>query len=150
LFAVLDGVAPGPPAVARRPDVLALAPTGSGLVYALLGHTNETAKTIGPEAAGPVRIALVDPVARRVVADAPLPKEYGDLPEHDCQFCLGCGPDGIYGMTAQVLYRVKPGTCETEVVWRAPAGDQLDKPGPWIGRTFYFATGWRLRTLTLP
>jgi len=131
-------------------DVLALAPAGGGLVYALLGHTNETAKIIGAQAAGPVRIALVDPVARRVIADTPLPADYGDLPEHDCQFCLGSGPDGVYGMTAHVLYRVKPGTATTEVVWRAPAGDQLEKPGPWIGRTFYFATGWRLRSLTLP
>jgi hypothetical protein len=53
-------------------------------------------------------------------------------------------------MTERTLYRVKPGTCETEVVWRAPAGDELDTPGPWIGRTFIFATGWRLRALTLP
>ena len=37
-----------------------------------------------------------------------------------------------------------------EVVWRAPEGDQISISGPWIGRTFYFATGWRLRTLTLP
>ena len=49
-----------------------------------------------------------------------------------------------------MLYRIKPGTCETEVVWRAPEGDQIDIPGPWIGRTFHFATAWRLRSLTLP
>ena len=49
-----------------------------------------------------------------------------------------------------MLYRGKPGTCEMEIVWRAPEGDQLDIAGLWIGRTFYFATGWRLRTLTLP
>jgi len=131
-------------------DVLALVPAGGGRVYALLGHTSETAKTIGRAAAGPVRIALVDPVGRRVLLDQPLDPGYGELPEHDCQTCLFPGPDGIYGMTAHVLYRVKPGTCDTEVVWRAPAGDQIDKPGPWIGRTFYFSTAWRLRTLTLP
>jgi hypothetical protein len=31
-----------------------------------------------------------------------------------------------------------------------PAGDQFDIPGPWVGKTFYFATGWKLRALTLP
>jgi hypothetical protein len=30
-----------------------------------------------------------------------------------------------------------------------PEGDQFDVPGPWVGRTFYFATGWRLRALTM-
>ena len=53
-------------------------------------------------------------------------------------------------MTAHALYRVKPGTCEAGAVWRAPAGDGMDKPGPWVGRTFYFSTQWRLRALTLP
>ena len=71
------------------------------------------------------------------------------MPEQ-VQFSLFRGPDATYGITERVLYRVKPGTCDLEVVWRAPVGDQLDTAGPWIGRTFYFATGWRLRTLTLP
>ncbi len=131
------------------PDVVALAPAGGGLVYALLGHTRYTTKLLGAAAAGPMRLALVDPAARRVIADAPLAVELGEMPDQ-CQFCLFRGPDGVYGMTERTLYRVKPGTCETEVVWRAPAGDELDTPGPWIGRTFIFATGWRLRALTLP
>jgi len=136
--------------IKNLPDVLALAPAGDGRVYALLGHTSDTAKALGPAVAGPMRLALVDPAARRAVCESPLSPELGDMPEHDCQGCLFRGPDGVYGMTAHTLYRVVPGTCRTQVVWRAPAGDSLDKPGPWIGRTFYFATGWRLRSLTLP
>jgi hypothetical protein len=154
-FVIWDPVADGPLytgdfGIRNLSDVLAMAPAGDGRVYALLGHTSDTAKALGPKIAGPMRLALVDPAARAVVSDTPLPADLGEMPEHDCQGCLFGGPDGVYGMTAHTLYRVKPGTCETEVVWRAPPGDQLDKPGPWIGRTFYFATGWRLRSLTLP
>ncbi len=134
--------------VKNLPDVLALTPAAHGQVYALLGNTRGTAEWLGA-AAGPTRIALVDPATRRVLADVPLPAEFGRMPEQ-VQGCLFPGPDGVYGITERVLYRLKPGTCEAEVVWRAPAGDQLNVPGPWIGRTFYFATGWRLRTLTLP
>jgi len=138
-------------------DVVALAPAGGGLVYALLGHTRYTTKLLGAAAAGPMRLALVDPAAHQVIADAPLAPDLGEMPDQ-CQFCLFRGPDetnrgirgAVYGMTGHTLYRVKPGTCETEVVWRAPPGDQLDTPGPWVGRTFIFATGWRLRALTLP
>ena len=134
--------------VKNMPDVLGLAPAGGGLVYALLGHTHYTTKFVGGAFGGPVRLALLDPAARRVIADAPLDPALGEMPEQ-AQFCLFEGPGGVYGMTGRTLYRVKPGTCGTETVWRAPAGDQLDTPGPWIGRTFLFATGWRLRALTL-
>ncbi len=130
------------------PDVIALAPTERGQVYALLGHTRWTTEQLGA-AAGPVRLALVDPAARKVLSEALLPAEFGRMPEQS-QFTLFRGPDGVYGITERVLYHVKPGTCEMEVVWRAPEGDQIDTPGPWIGKTLYFATGWRLRTLTLP
>jgi hypothetical protein len=135
--------------VRHLPDVIALTPAGKGLVYALLGHTRYTADQLGAAAAGPTRIALLDPAQRLVIAEAPLPAEFGRMPEQ-VQFSLFQGPDAVYGITERVLYRVKPGTCEMEIVWRAPEGDQLDIAGPWIGRTFYFATGWRLRTLTLP
>ncbi len=134
--------------VKDMPSVLALAPAEGGKVYALLGHTRYAAKTMQVDAVRP-RLALLDPVAHRVIAEAPLSAELGEIPEQ-AQFTLFAGPDGVYGMTEHILYRVKPGTCETEIVWRAPEGDQLDIPGPWIGRTFYFATGWRLRALTLP
>ena len=130
-------------------DVVALTPAEHGLVYALLGHTRYTVELLGAAVAGPTRLALVDPVARKVVAIAPIPAEFGRMPEQ-IQFTIFRGPDAVYGITEQTLYRVKPGTCELEVVWRAPEGDRLDVAGPWVGKTFYFATGWRLRSLTLP
>ncbi len=133
----------------NMPDVIALAPADHGRVYALLGHTRYTADQLGAAAAGATRVALIDPATHTVIAETPLPAEFGRMPEQ-VQFSLFRGPDATYGITEHVLYRVKPGTCDLEIVWRAPAGDQLDISGPWIGKTLYFATGWRLRTLTLP
>jgi hypothetical protein len=49
-----------------------------------------------------------------------------------------------------VLYRLKPGTCETELVHRLPDGEGFEATGPWIGRTFYYGSRWHLRSLTLP
>jgi hypothetical protein len=141
-------VAEGDFGIKNIPDVIALVPAGGGRVYALLGHTRFMTNFLGPAVAGPMRLALIDPAARQVITDAPLAPELGEMPDQ-CQFCLFRGPDGVYGMTERTLYRVKPGTCETEIVWRAPPGEELDTPGPWIGRTFLFATGWRLRALSL-
>lgn len=129
-------------------SVQAFAPAANGLVYALIANNRFAEDTMGAPKIRP-RLALLDPAARKAVAVAPLAAELGVLPVHT-QFTILPGPDGIYGMTEKTLFRLKPGTCETEVVWRAPDGDQLDIPGPWVGRTFYFATGWRLRALTLP
>lgn len=129
-------------------SVQALAPAPGGLVYALIANNRFAEDTMGAPKLHP-RIALLDPVARKAVAIAPFGDDLLPLALHT-QFTIFPGPDGVYGMTEKVLYRFKPGTCETEVVWRAPDGDQLDVPGPWIGRTFHFATGWRLRSLTLP
>lgn len=134
--------------VADLPSVQALVPAGGGSVYALLGQSRFAVNTMGATAGRP-RLVLLDVAARRVVSDAKLPDDFGPMPDQ-AQFCLFAGPDGVYGITEHVLYRVKPGSCETELVHRLPAGETFDTPGPWIGRTFYFATGWRLRTLTLP
>lgn len=129
-------------------SVQAFAPAPSGLVYALVANNRFAEETMGGPKYAP-RLALIDPAARKVVTSALLGPDVLPLAAHT-QYCLFPGPDGIYGMTEKCLYRIKPGTCDTEVVWRAPEGDQLDIPGPWVGRTFYFATGWRLRALTLP
>ncbi len=129
-------------------DVIAMARCDDGRVYALSGNTRYPANLLGAPVSPP-RLSLLDPATRRVVADAPLPPALGEVCEQS-QYTLFRGPDGIYGVTKTALYRLKPGTCETEVVWRAPAGDAIDIPGPWIGRTFFFSTGWRLRTLALP
>lgn len=129
-------------------SVQAFAAAPGGLVYALIANNRFAEDTMGAPKIHP-RLALLDPVARKVVAIAPFADDIMPAALHT-QFTIFPGPDGIYGLTEKVLYRIKPGTCETEVVWRAPDGDQLDIPGPWIGRTFHFATGWRLRSLTLP
>ncbi len=129
-------------------SIQAFAPAGNGLVYAFMANNRFAEKTMGGPKCPP-SLVLVDPAARKVVASAPLDAALLPIAEH-AQFCIFPGPDGIYGMTEKCLYKIKPGTCDTEVVWRAPEGDKLDIPGPWIGRTFYFATGWRLRALTLP
>jgi hypothetical protein len=130
-------------------DVLALAPAGDGKAYALLGYTQGTAAALGSKAAEIRQLALIDVSKRKILAQQPLPKEIGALPEQS-QHTIFVGPDGVYGMTDQVLYKVRPGTCVVDVVWRAPEGEHLSIPGPWIGRTFYFATGWKLRSITLP
>ena len=129
-------------------SIQAFAPAGNGLVYAFMANNRFAEKTMGGPKCPP-SLVLVDPAARKVVASAQLDAALLPIAEH-AQFCIFPGPDGIYGMTEKCLYKIKPGTCDTEVVWRAPEGDQLDIPGPWVGRTFYFATGWRLRALTLP
>ncbi|MDB6168794.1 MAG: hypothetical protein JWM88_1658 [Verrucomicrobia bacterium] len=130
-------------------DVVALAPAGDGRAYALVTYTRSTAGLLGPKAADGPRLALVDPAAWKVVMETPLPESAGRLPEQ-VQHTIFPGPGGTYGVTERVLYKIKPGTCDIEIVWRAPEGEQIDTPGPWIGRTFYFATGWKLRAVTVP
>ncbi|MBP9913529.1 MAG: hypothetical protein KBF26_08995, partial [Opitutaceae bacterium] len=128
-------------------SVQAFAPAADGLVYAFIANNRFAEDTMGAAKLEP-RLALVDPAARRIVATAPLAADLGPIALHT-QFCIFPGPGGIYGITEKTLYRIKPGTCETEIIWRAPEGDQIDVPGPWVGHTFYFATAWRLRALTL-
>ncbi len=129
-------------------SIQAFAPAADGLVYALIANNRFAEDIMGAPKIHP-RLALIDPVARRVVATTPFAADLLPIAWHS-QFCIFPGPDGVYGMTEKVLYRIKPGTCETEVIWRAPEGELLEVPGPWIGRTFHFVTGWRLRSLTLP
>lgn len=130
------------------PSVQVLTPASEGRVYALLGQSRFAVNTMGGVAARP-RLVLLDVRERRVIAETSLPESYGPMPDQ-AQFCVFPGPDGIYGITEHVLYRIKPGTCETEVIYTMPPGDKFDTPGPWVGRTFYFGTNWHLRTLTLP
>lgn len=134
--------------LADLPSIQALAPAGPGRVYAQLSHSRFAAKTMGAENIRP-RIALIDVAARRALAESSLPEDYGIMPDQ-AQHCVFAGPDAAYGLTEHVLYRIKPGTCETEIVHRLAEGDGFEAPGPWIGRTFYFGSRWRLRSLTLP
>lgn len=143
-------------------DVCSLAPTSECLVYALIGRGDH----ILAQGAPPIRprLVLLDPVQRRVIADAWLPEDYGPLSWHGL-FALQVGPGGaVYGATAHCVFRIRPGTCDVERIWQksrpsaepakvwltAADPDAIDVVGPIIGKDFYFATGWRLRALTLP
>ena len=143
-------------------DVTTLLPAGHGLVYALIGRGDHIL-TAGPPEVRP-RLALIEPARRAVVAESYLPADFGPLSWHGL-FCLRAGPDGaIYGATGYCLFRIRPGTCEVERIWQkvyqekrdtlvwlnSAHADQIDVVGPIVGREFYFATGWRLRSITLP
>jgi len=143
-------------------DVSSLAPAAGGLVYALVGRGDHILSQ-GVPAITP-RLVLLDPAKRTVVASAWLPKEFGPVSWHGL-FGLRTGPGGaVYGATAYCVFRIKPGTCDVERVWQesqphdragtvwltASDPNVIDVVGPIVGHTFYFATGWRLRSITLP
>jgi len=143
-------------------DITSLAPAGGGLVYALIGRGDHLLAQGAPEITP--RIALIDPAKRRLVASAWLPADFGPLSWQGL-FSLRVGPGGVvYGATGYCVFRLKPGTCEVERIWQkvykakrdsvvwinSADPDVIDVVGPIIGRQFYFATGWRLRALTLP
>ena len=61
---------------------------------------------------------------------------------------LQLGPDGaIWGLTADALYRLDPATRQIQVIAKLPG--EFNIPGPIVGNTLYFATGHRLRALTI-
>jgi len=143
-------------------DVTSLVPAGNGQVYALIGRGDHIL-TAGPPEVRP-RLALLDPAKRAVVASAYLPEDFGPLSWHGL-FCLRVGPGGaIYGATGYCIFRIRPGTCEVDRIWQkvykqkrdtlvwinSAHPDVIDVVGPIVGREFYFATGWRLRSITLP
>ncbi|MEO6875429.1 MAG: hypothetical protein ABI222_11480 [Opitutaceae bacterium] len=143
-------------------DVTSLIPAGNGLVYALIGRGDHIL-TAGPPEVRP-RLALIDPARRTVVTSAYLPEDFGPLSWHGLH-SLRVGPGGaIYGATGYCIFRIKPGTCDVERIWQkvykakrdtlvwinSADPDVIDVVGPIVGRQFYFATGWRLRVLTLP
>jgi hypothetical protein len=143
-------------------DVVSLAPAGDGLVYALLGRGDHILLAGAPEIRP--RLALIDPAKRSVVSSAYLPEDFGPLSWHGL-FTLRVGPGGaVYGASGYCIFRIKPGTCEVERIWQkcykakrdsvvwlnSAHPDVIDVVGPIVGREFYFATGWRLRALTLP
>ena len=143
-------------------DITSLAPAGHGLVYALVGRGDHVLIADAPEITP--RLVLLDPAQRTVVASAWLPEDFGPLSWHGL-FSLRTGPGGVvYGATGYCIFRIRPGTCEVERVWQrcwkkkretivwlnSADPNVIDVVGPIIGHQFYFATGWRLRALTLP
>jgi hypothetical protein len=143
-------------------DVASLAPAAHGLVYALIGRGDHILSQGAPEIAP--RLALIDPVKRRLVCSAWLPADFGPLAWTGLH-SLRVGPGGVvYGATGYCIFRIKPDTCEVERIWQkfyqakrtsvvwinSADPNVIDVVGPIIGDQFYFATGWRLRALTLP
>jgi hypothetical protein len=143
-------------------DVCSLAPAGDGRVYALIGRGDHILSQGAPDITP--RLVLLDPAKRTVIAAAWLPQDFGPLSWHGL-YALRTGPGGVvYGATAHCVFRIKPGTCAVERVWQqskpqpregtvwltAADPDAIDVVGPIIGNQLYFATGWRLRSLTLP
>jgi hypothetical protein len=128
-------------------DVCSLIAAGDGLVYAISGRNPRLVTHYGAKPA-PTRLLLVDPAARRVVAAAPLPEAWGPLP-FESGHILRADDDGtIYGATTRTVFRLKPGTVETEVVATITDGD-LTVVGPVTDGTLYFATHWRVRSVEL-
>ena len=142
-------------------DVTSLAPAGGGLVLALVGRGDHILLAGAPEIRP--RLVLLDPARRRIVSEAWLPEDFGPLSWHG-YFSLRPGPGGaVYGATGYCIFRVRPGTCEVERIWQkvwkkkrdsvvwlnSAEPDVIDVVGPIVGDRFYFATGWRLRALTL-
>ncbi len=142
-------------------DVTSLARAGNGLVYALIGRGDHVISAGAPEIRP--RIALIDPDRRELVSSAWLPEEFGPLSWHG-SYSLRVGPGGVvFGATGYCIFRIEPGTCEVERVWQvdqpearsgawhtALSPNAIDIVGPIVGNEFYFATGWRLRSITLP
>lgn len=166
-FALWDPVADrlewsGNGGLADLADVTSLAPAGDGRVYALIGRGDHILTAGAPEIRP--RLALFDPVRRQVVASAWLPEDFGPLSWHGYH-ALRVGPGGaVYGATGYCVFRIQPGTCEVERIWQPDTPpvrtgtvwlthstpNAIDVVGPILGDQFYFATGWRLRALTLP
>tara|TARA_Y100000385_G_scaffold146690_1_gene152264 strand:- start:3510 stop:3785 length:276 start_codon:yes stop_codon:yes gene_type:complete len=91
---------------------------------------------------------LIDPAKRCVVQSAPLPESYGSLP-FESGHILRADTDGtIYGATTETVFRIKPGTVETETVAKI-TGYPLSVVGPIHEGTFYFASEWMVRSIDL-
>lgn len=142
-------------------DVTSLAPAGDGLVYALIGRGDHLLTAGAPPIAP--RLALIDPVKRELISISWLPEEFGALSWHG-HHALRVAPDGrVYGATAYTIFRIRPGTCEVERVWQVDepeprlgvwmtslSPNSIDIVGPIVDDQMFFATGWRLRAITLP
>jgi hypothetical protein len=147
--------------VEEMADAASMAPAGNGLVYTLIGRGDHLLTTGAP----PIRprLALINPKTGELVSISWLPEAYGDLSWHG-RHALRVAPDGqAYGATAYAIFRIIPGTTETELVWQmdeaeprrgvwitSKSPNAIDIVGPIIGDQMFFATGWRLRSITLP
>jgi hypothetical protein len=127
-------------------DVCSLIDAGNGLVYALTGR-NPRLVTHYDCTPAPTRLCLIDPAQRRVVASTLLPEDYGKLPFESGHILRADGDGTIYGATTETVFRIKPGTVDTEVIVRI-TDHQLTVVGPIVNRTLYFASEWRVRSVS--
>lgn len=142
-------------------DAASMAPAGDGLVYTVIGRGDHLLTTGAPRIRP--RLALIDPATRELVSLSWLPEEYGDLSWHG-RHALKVAPDGqVYGATAYAIFRIIPGTTDVELIWQrdeaepregvwitSKSPNSIDIVGPIVGNEMFFATGWRLRSITLP
>ena len=128
-------------------DVCSLIDAGNGLVYTLTGR-NPRLVTHYECTPAPSRLCLIDPAKRKVLQSTLLPEAYGKLP-FESGHILRTDTDGtLYGATTETVFRIKPGTVETEVVTKI-SGHPLSVVGPIHQGTLYFASEWVVRCLQL-
>lgn len=128
-------------------DVCSLIDAGDGLVYALSGRNRRLVTHYDCQPA-PTRLCLIDPAKRCIVKSALLPESYGLLP-FETGHILRTDTDGtLYGATTETVFRIKPGTVETEPVAKI-TGHPLSVVGPIHQGTLYFASEWRVRSIVL-
>ena len=133
--------------IAEPRDVVALVPAEGGLVYALLARPAFLVEHHGAKPAS-AALALIDPAQRRAIEVKELPAEYGEFGEFGFKALRADGQGRVFGATAKGIYRVKPGTCETEWVGESPVS--IDVVGPIVNRTLYFGSQWKLMAVDLP
>jgi hypothetical protein len=133
--------------IAEMRDVVALVQAEGGLVYAQLARPQFLVEHHGAKSA-PTAIALIDPERRRALMVKELPAGYGEFGEFGFKALRRDSKGRVFGATAKGIYRVKPGTCETEWVGDSPVS--IDVVGPIVGRTLYFGSKWKLMAVDLP
>ena len=130
-------------------DVGSFAPASGGRFYALTGRLSYLTVDYCATPA-PTRLLLIDPIQRKVLQHAEVPPNLLKGLSMFSFDALRASEDGqIYLGMAGGVCRVKPGTCNVEVVWENP-DDDITVVGPVVGRRFFFASRWKLRSVELP
>lgn len=128
-------------------DVCSLVPAGNGRVYAISGRNPRLITHYDAQPA-PSRLLLINPRTRKVEAAQLLPDDYGAIP-FETGNILRTDDDGeVYGLTSTTVFRVKPGTVDTERITTIADGE-VTVVGPVKDGVFYFGSLWRLRSVNV-